>query len=155
MTPQLEQGIRKLYQEDYALWIEKTVQQLRHKEVENLDWEHLVEEIEDLGRELKHKVDSYLKQLLIHLLLYQYWTQEKERCGVGWRGEINNFRDELEWLFESKTLYNYFLGRIEVVYGKARKQTILKTQLPSALFPEQCPFSVEQILDSEFFPNPS
>lgn len=148
---QVGQSVEKLYEEDYALWVEKTVQQLENREIEYLDWEHLVEEIEDLGRELKRKVDSYLRQLLVHLLLYQYWEQEHPNCGRGWRGEITNFRYELESLFESKTLYNYFLQKIESVYSKARKQAIEKTGLFPETFPEQCPFSAEQIMDSEFF----
>lgn len=145
--------IRQLYEEDYFLWIESVAKQLRDRDVDNLDWEHLVEEIEGLGRELKHKVDSYLKQLLIHLLLYQYWTSEKPRCGTGWQVEIVNFRDELEWLFESKTLFNYFHQRIDRIYEKARKLAIVKTQLPSETFPKDCPFTVEQILDSNFLPD--
>lgn len=151
MNPLIKYNIEQLYQEDYSLWIEQTTQQLRERNADSLDWQHLAEEIEDLGKELKHKVDSYLKQLLIHLLLYQYWTEEKERCGIGWRIEINNFRDELEWLFESKNLYNYFLTRIELIYIKARRQAILKTQLNEQTFPKICPFSVEQILTDELF----
>ena len=151
MNPLIKYNIEQLYQEDYSLWIEQTTQQLREQNADSLDWQHLAEEIEDLGKELKHKVDSYLKQLLIHLLLYQYWTEEKERCGIGWRIEINNFRDELEWLFESKNLYNYFLTRIDLIYTKARRQAILKTQLNEQTFPKICPFSVEQILTDELF----
>jgi hypothetical protein len=151
MNPLIKYNIEQLYQEDYSLWIEQTTQQLREQNADSLDWQHLAEEIEDLGKELKHKVDSYLKQLLIHLLLYQYWTEEKERCGIGWRIEINNFRDELEWLFESKSLYNYFLTRIDLIYIKARRQVIVKTQLNEQTFPRICPFSVEQILTDESF----
>jgi len=151
MNPLIKYNIEQLYQEDYSLWIEQTTQQLREQNADSLDWQHLAEEIEDLGKELKHKVDTYLKQLLIHLLLYQYWTEEKERCGIGWRIEINNFRDELEWLFESKSLYNYFLTRIDLIYIKARRQAILKTQLNEQTFPKICPFSVEQILTDELF----
>jgi len=151
MNPLIKYNIEQLYQEDYSLWIEQTTQQLRERNADSLDWQHLAEEIEDLGKELKHKVDSYLKQLLIHLLLYQYWTEEKERCGIGWRIEINNFRDELEWLFESKSLYSYFLTRIDLIYIKARRQAIVKTQLNEQTFPKICPFSVEQILTDELF----
>jgi len=151
MNPLIKYNIEQLYQEDYSLWVEQTTQQLREQNADSLDWQHLAEEIEDLGKELKHKVDSYLKQLLIHLLLYQYWTEEKDLCGIGWRIEISNFRDELEWLFESKSLYNYFLTRIDLIYTKARRQAILETQLNEQTFPKICPFSVEQILTDELF----
>jgi hypothetical protein len=39
-----------------------------------------------------------------------------------------------------------------VIYPRARKSVILKTEFSPATFPEQCPFSVEQILDLNFYP---
>ena len=143
---------KSLYETDYMLWVETTLEQIKHRQIDKLDWDNLAEEIESLGIEFRHKVDSYLKQLLIHLLLYQYWTSEREFCGEGWRDEIDNFRDELDTLFESKTLYNFFLTRINLIYPKARKRAIKKTGLSSNCFPEQCPFSVEQLLDLDFYP---
>ena len=50
-----------------------------------------------------------------------------------------------------KTLYNFFLTRINLIYPKARRRVIKKTGLSPNCFPEQCPFSVEQILDLDFY----
>ena len=144
--------IKDLYEQDYLAWLEETAKQLRQRQTDVLDWEHLGEEIEALGNEQRHKVDSYLLKLLIHLLLYQYWPEERERCARGWQDEIGNFRVELELLLESKTLYNYFLTRIAVIYPKAVKRVRQKSQLPAAIFAESCPYSPEQILDSDFLP---
>ena len=143
---------KDLYEQDYPAWLEETAKQLRQKQTDVLDWEHLVEEIEALGNEQRHKVDSYLLQLLIHLLLYQYWPEERERYARGWQDEIGNFRVELELLLESKTLDNYFLTRIAVIYPKAVKRVRQKSELPAAIFAESCPYSPEQILDSDFLP---
>jgi Domain of unknown function DUF29 len=141
-----------IYEEDYYLWIETTLKQLQNRDIEHLDWQHLAEEVEALGIEERRRVESYLKQLLIHLLLYRYWETEKEYCQRGWQNEIMNFRDELEFSFRSKTLYNYFLNCLEPVYLKARRQAIQKTNLHSQVFPEQCPFTPEDILNSDYFP---
>jgi hypothetical protein len=143
---------KDLYEQDYPAWLEETAKQLRQRQTDVLDWEHLGEEIEALGNEQRHKVDSYLLKLLIHLLLYQYWPEERQRCARGWQDEIGNFRVELELLLESKTLYNYFLTRIAVIYPKAVKRVRQKSQLPAAIFAESCPYSPEQILDSDFLP---
>jgi hypothetical protein len=105
-----------------------------------------------LGIEQRRKVESYLKQLLIHLLLCCYWETEKETCQRGWQIEISNFRDELEFSFRSKTLYKYCLSCLEQVYTKARRQAMQKTGLPGEIFPKQCPFSLEDILNNEYFP---
>ncbi|MEH2299616.1 MAG: DUF29 domain-containing protein [Nostoc sp.] len=153
MTTEILKSVEPtLYEKDYYLWVETTLKQLENKDIENLDWQHLTEEIEALGIEQRRKVESYLKQLLIHLLLYRYWETEKEDCQRGWQIEITNFRDELEFSFRSKTLYNYSLNCLGAVYIKARRQAIQKTGLTAEIFPEQCPFTPEDIFNSEYLP---
>lgn len=152
MNIETRQTMKELYEEDYVLWIDETVKQLETKNLDNLDWENLLEEIKSLGNEQRHKVDSYLLQLLIHLLLYQYWDSEKEWCQKGWRDEIDNFRLQLELLLESKTLEKYSKQRLDIIYQKARRKVIRKTELPSQVFPEKCPFTFQEITDFEFLP---
>jgi len=78
MTTQLSTDkIKNLYEQDFYLWLEITINQLKQRNLVKLDWHNLIEELEDLGREQKHKVESYLRQLLKHLLLYQYWESQK------------------------------------------------------------------------------
>jgi hypothetical protein len=146
-----DHALKTLYEQDFVLWVDQTVQHLQARDTDHLDWEHLVEEIEELGNEQRRKVGSYLKQILIHLLLYRYWLAERERCARGWEEEIETFRDQLEDLLESKTLYTYCLQEKDKIYRKARLRAIQKTKLDSALFPEECPFTLEQILDFDYF----
>lgn len=141
-----------LYEQDYYLWLQETYQNLKNQDVYQLDWQHLMEEISVLGNEQRRKVDSYLRQLLIHLLIYQYWEAERERCGKGWANEIDNFRFELQLLLKSQTLYNYFLQQIEDIYLKARKSAIKKSDLPTEIFPEKCLYTINNLLDTEFLP---
>lgn len=144
--------VSALYETDYYLWLQETYQSLDKKEIDRLDLPHLRSEILSLADEQRRKVDSYLRQLLIYLLLYQYWESERSNCAKGWQNEIDNFRFELELLLESRTLYNYFLQQIEGIYVKARKQAIKKSELASDIFPEKCTFTAADLLDSEFLP---
>ncbi|TAG92686.1 MAG: DUF29 domain-containing protein [Oscillatoriales cyanobacterium] len=144
--------VSALYETDYYLWLQETYQTLDKKEIDRLDLPHLMEEILSLGNEQRHKVDSYLRQLLIHLLLYQYWESERGNCAKGWQNEIDNFRFELESLLQSRTLYNYFLQQIEGIYVKARKQAIKKSELAPESFPDKCTFTAANLLDSDFLP---
>jgi hypothetical protein len=185
---QLIPEIAKLYKEDFVLWIDKTLNQLQQKDLDKIDWEHLIEEIEALGSEQRHKVESYVKQLLKHLLLYQYssiqmseiqltsascplpsasnqdhsissnctplyWQSERYYCENGWKEEIRNFRDELELRLQSKTLYNHLVVRFDGIYSKARKMAIDKTGLSPNTFPQNSPYSLEQVLDDSFLPD--
>ncbi|MEY2976733.1 MAG: hypothetical protein RLZZ435_871 [Cyanobacteriota bacterium] len=144
--------LQEIYETDYLEWLSITIEQLQTAQFEQIDRKHLLEELEDLGKEQRRKVDSYLRQLLIHLLLYAYWEEEKDYCAKGWETEIDNFRFELELLLKSKVLYNYFLEEVDTIYPKARRQVVKKTELPPERFPEICPFMASNLLDPDFLP---
>lgn len=149
---QSDKLISLIYEQDYAEWLEITLKQLEARSLENIDWEHLTEEIAALGNEQRHKVESYLRQLIKHLLLYQYWEAEKSYCAKGWIEEIDNFRSELDLLLESKVLYNHSIKILDKVYLKARSTAIRKSQMSSQIFPETCPYSLVEILNPDWFP---
>jgi hypothetical protein len=142
----------EIYEQDYPEWLDITLNQLQNRDLENLDWEHLIEEITALGNEQRRKVESYLRQLIKHLLLYQYWETEKSYCAKGWIEEIDNFRSELDLLLESKVLYNHCAKILDKIYIKARNNAIRKSELSPAIFPENCPYSLTEILNPEWLP---
>lgn len=139
-----------LYKQDFPLWLDVTLEQLQAQDLDNIDWPNLIEEIAALGREQRHKVESYLIQLLKHLLLYQYWQSEKRYCAKGWMDEIDGFRVQLEILLRSTTLYNFALTILDKAYDRARRSAQRKSELTS--LPPRCPYSINQILDPDFFP---
>ncbi|AFZ35120.1 protein of unknown function DUF29 [Stanieria cyanosphaera PCC 7437] len=139
-----------LYKQDYVAWLDLLAEQIKQKKTQQIDWENLLEEIVALGNEQRRKTESYLRQLLKHLLLYAYWTSEKVYSGKGWEIEIINFRAELANLLESKTLYNHAYSRLDKVYQQARKQAALKSDLHD--LPIACPWSISDILDENFLP---
>jgi hypothetical protein len=143
----------EIYEQDYPEWLDITLTQLQNRDLENIDWEHLIEEITALGNEQRRKVESYLLRLLIHLLLYNYyWSSEKDWSGRGWEKEIDNFRLELDLLLESKVLYNHCVKILDKIYIKARKNAIRKSELSPEIFPENCPYSLTEILNPEWLP---
>jgi hypothetical protein len=142
----------EIYEQDYPEWLDITLNQLQNRDLENIDWEHLIEEIAALGNEQRRKVESYLLRLLIHLLLYNYWSSEKDWSGRGWEKEIDNFRLELDLLLESKVLYNHCVKILDKIYIKARKNAIRKSELSPEIFPENCPYSLTEILNPEWLP---
>ena len=148
----MDTQIETLYEQDYVAWLDLTLNQLKQQDFSGLDWENLIEEIDALGREQRHKVVSCLLRLLLHLLLYQYWDIERQWSGKGWEKEIDNFRLELDLLLESKVLSNYLTMILEKDYKKARKSAIRKSRLSPETFPANCPYTLEQILDPDWLP---
>jgi hypothetical protein len=49
MTTELDANRQSLYEADYLKWIETTIEMLRVRDYSNIDWENLIEEIEDMG----------------------------------------------------------------------------------------------------------
>jgi hypothetical protein len=84
------------YEKDYAAWLEQTATLLKRKMYSSIDWENLIEEIEDMGRNQKRAVESLLLRLIEHILKLEYWDAEKERCGNHWKSEIVNFRYQIQ-----------------------------------------------------------
>ncbi|MGH2415585.1 MAG: DUF29 domain-containing protein, partial [Microcystaceae cyanobacterium] len=71
MTIQLpEISLHQLYNQDFCLWLETTAKLLRERQLNQLDFENLIEEIESMGNEQKHRLESNLIVVLMHLLKY-------------------------------------------------------------------------------------
>ncbi|MDJ0554888.1 MAG: DUF29 domain-containing protein [Microcoleaceae cyanobacterium MO_207.B10] len=154
--------LKLLYEEDYFLWLEETIKLLNNRQLENLDYENLIEELEALGRSEKSAVESLVTLIIQHLLLYQYWSEERANNSRHWRGEILTFRIQLELKLTTNipplrrgvrgdsSLQNYLAERLDYLYGKARKIAQAKSELQ---LPEINPYSLEQILDEDWLPD--
>ncbi len=136
------------YNLDYVAWLEEQQEALLAGNPEGLDWEHLREELEDLGNEIRAACESFLRQLMIHLLLYQYWEAEKIQCDRYWLIEIRNFRAELDSRM-TKRLQQKLEPKLDKLYDQAKKIAQLKSDLQ---LPDQCPYPFEQLL-SDWLPD--
>lgn len=142
--------LQELYEIDDYLWLEETIKLLKTRNLESLDLDNLIEELESLGRSNLNKVRSLLRQIIIHLLLLQYWEREYERNYRHWSGEIITFREDLNNNL-TKSLKNKLAEELEHIYTVAVKYVIKKTGLSNSLFPPYCPYSLEQLLDDDWF----
>lgn len=66
-------NLKQLYETEYDRWLEATIKLLKNRQLTQLDYENLIEELEALGRNEKNAVESFLEQIIRHLLLYEYW----------------------------------------------------------------------------------
>ena len=142
--------LKQLYDVDDAQWLEETVNLLKKHQFQQLDLDNLIEELEDLGREKKNAVASLLEQIIRHLLLLQYWTKESEYNSVHWQEEIYNFRTQLGRKITTN-LRNYLEKELNSIYQDALGFVKIKT-VNSVVFPPDCPYSLEQLLDRSWLP---
>ncbi len=143
-------SLKALYESDYHQWLSKTIQLIKNCQFEELDYSNLCEELESLGRSEKRAVESLLEQILIHLLLYQYWRSEHEYNANHWRTEIITFRNQINRYLDSKTLRNHLENRFPKVYQDALR--VVKSKSELMIFPLDCPYTFEQTLDPDYFP---
>ncbi len=131
------------YETDFYQWTQQQAALLRQGQFSELDTAHLVDEIEDMGGSERHALGSYLKNILMHLLKWQY---QPARRGSSWRLTIRNGRDGVDRLIEfSPSLKRKIPEQIPTEYRRARIAAADETGLPLATFPEQCPFTIEEI----------
>ena len=140
---------KQLYATDDNLWLLETIELLKQKRLDELDLDNLIEELESMGRRDVNKAKSLLRQIIIHLLLLQYWQLEVERNYHHWRGEIKTFRYDLNNHLTTN-LKNKLQENLVDIYDSAVDFVKEKTGFTVDL-PEQCPYSIEQLLDEDYF----
>jgi hypothetical protein len=137
-----------LYDQDFAVWTSETARLLRAGRFDEVDIEHVAEEIEDMGKRDKRELHSRLTVLLLHLLK---WNSQPNKQSSGWQSTIITQRAELEQLFEDSPSLRRTIGAAVLkVYPAALRAAVVETGLPTATFPRDCPFTPEQLMDPSF-----
>ena len=136
---------KELYERDYDLWLKKAIAAIKNQDYNNLDWDNLLIEIEEVGKSQQRALKSYTKRLIEHILKIEYWESEKERNIQYWQIEVANFREEIkEILQDSPSLKNYLSQN----YADWFEQSIAKMQKVFSI-PEDEIISIETILNEE------
>ena len=139
------------YEEDYCAWTSDQAWRLRRLRPDGLDWENVAEEVESLGRSDKRMVGSALKVVLEHLIK---WRFQPEKRSPSWSDSIDEHRDRLLRILEdSPSLAELPAEVLEREYRRARRKALRDTQLLSKRVPASSPFTADQALDPEFWPD--
>ncbi|MCP2727616.1 DUF29 domain-containing protein [Limnofasciculus baicalensis] len=140
----------RLYDTDFVAWTKQTVQQIRTKQFEQVDWEAVIEEIESLGKSDRRELKSRLEVLLQHLLKWQYQPNLRS---ASWRNTIDEQRNRIaDLLEESPSLKSYPEEVLAECYRRGRKAASNETELPLDIFPVESPYTCPQLFDPEFLP---
>ncbi|MGH2415203.1 MAG: DUF29 domain-containing protein [Microcystaceae cyanobacterium] len=148
-----------LYEQDFNLWTEQTVQQLKNRQLEHLDWEHLIEEIESLGGSDKREIERRVTIILSHLLCLAFWIPEREieECSRGCKLTVREQRKQIQKLLKKSPSLNPYLNSVfHECYQDAREEILYKSSLywdSIALLPEDCPFTIDEILNLDYHPS--
>jgi hypothetical protein len=125
-----------LYEQDFYAWTIATAKGLRERDLTNLDWDNLIEEIESLGRQEKRELINRLIILVMHLLKWQYQPNKRSRS---WELTIKIQRLDVENLLsDNPSLKSYIKEAISSGYNKAVLKAAQETGLGIEVFPSEC-----------------
>lgn len=139
-----------IYETDFYLWTQQQADLLRQGALSALDTEHLIEELDDMGASNRRALGSYLELVLLHLLKWQFQPGKRT---TSWIESIDKGRNAIERLIEeSPSLAPQLPSKVTAEYRRARRGAAKETGLPLTAFPEQCPFTVEQ-MTGDYWPD--
>jgi len=140
----------RLYETDFYGWVQNQAGVLRAGNFASLDLENLIEEIEDMGKSRQRALESRLEILLMHLLKWQFQPEMK---GPSWHFTIDEQRERIAKLLrENPSLKRLIDSALEESYKFAVRLAVKETGLKKSTFPTQCPWTFEQAINEEFWP---
>ena len=140
------------YEKDIVAWANEQASFIRAGRFDLLDLEHLAEEIEDVGKSEQRELENRMAVLLAHLLKWQY---QPARRGASWEKTIKVQRTQVNRRIQKTPSFKHTLQDTEWwedTWGDAITQASKETGIELTVFPESCPWTSEQILDQDFFP---
>jgi hypothetical protein len=146
------------YDDDFYAWTQRQAAVLREMPIADnrFDRDNVAEEIESLGRDQRDAVRSQVRRIIEHFLKLQHSPAGAPR--LGWMRSVAEARGALDDKL-SPTLRRDAEQRLERLYEDARYQAELalrqynENQAADSL-PERCPYSLEQILQTRWYPEP-
>ncbi|MEG4572268.1 DUF29 domain-containing protein [Microcoleus sp. N3A4] len=142
--------MHSLYETDFYAWTQEQAKLLRKCQWSQLDLPNLIEEIESLGKQERQELRNRLSILLGHLLKWQYQPQQRSRS---WLSTIRvQRRDTQRLIQDNPSLKPYLQEAFQEAYQNGRDLAVGETDLPLKTFPQNCLYSLEDILDFRFYP---
>ena len=149
-----KEELKELYYKDFPLWAEINLALLKEKAYELVDWENLLEEIEDMARRHLDSAVSYLAVILEHLYKWDNFRNLAggDTAGMSWIRSVENARLRTEVLFKRyPSLRQKLPSELQSAWIEARTELVIwlkdKGQDPEKFhIPEDCPYTYQQAM---------
>ena len=142
--------LNDLYETDFYEWTQQQARLLRERRFADLDLENLIDEVGSVGSSEKREIRNRLTVLIAHLLK---WKFQPGRRGESRRETIDEQRRMLLDIIDtSPSLRAYVHERAVEMYRSGRLAAAKETQIAFGVFPEESPFTPDQVINPDYFP---
>ena len=136
------------YDTDILTWSERQAALLRRRAAGELindaevDWSNIAEEIEDVGSNRLHTVESLLVQALRHMLKAEAWPLSRE--APTWRADAIDFRRQARRRFVPSMRQKIDVADLYADALAAMPETV--DSVPPLPVPDVCPVTLDELL---------
>ncbi|MGB7975946.1 MAG: DUF29 domain-containing protein [Roseiarcus sp.] len=131
--------------DDLYSWAVRQAELLRAGRLAEIDPVAIAEEIDDVGEEEYHRLESALRVVMLHLLK---WDHQHQRRSRSWTLSIREHRTRvLRRLRRSPGLKSQVDEALEAAYEDARLEASSETGLPLKIFPRKPPFDYSEVME--------
>lgn len=149
-NPKIPMPSPSLYESDFYAWTQEQATLLRDEQWSQIDLQNLIEEIQSLGKQQRQELRNRLSVLIGHLLKWEYQSGHRSRS---WLATLRIQRlDIAELLEDNPSLKPYVEEALCKAYLKGVELAVGETDLPKRTFPAECPYSLAEIVDYDFYP---
>lgn len=139
------------YETDVVAWASEQAALIRGGHLEQLDLEHLAEEVEAMSAKEKRELRNRLAVLLQHLLKWQFQPNRRSDSWTTTMFEQRlNIHDILE---DSPSLNGVLEDRLDSSYRLAVSQAASETGISWHVFPKTCPYELVNALENGWLPD--
>jgi hypothetical protein len=133
-----------LYDTDFVGWTYQQADLVKNRKFDELDIKNLIEEIESMGKSQADNLESDLRVLMLHLLKIEHQPEKHTRS---WDLFVKSSKFQAK-----KTIYKNPSLKIKLdeiisdAYYSARLEAAQETEIPEETFPEECPYTKQELL---------
>jgi hypothetical protein len=149
-TKAQEQKMIPQRDQDLYGWAVQTAQLLKDRKMNEVNFDEIVEELESLGRSDEYELINRLSLVMAHLLKWQFQPNMR---GHSWVYTIEEQREQAKiHLRKNPSLKGKRDEILTDSYSIATKKAARETGLNKKDFPQECPYTFEQLMDETFYP---